>query len=326
MLLMVGLVIVALLACRDDDRPPPCVNCPPSSAGVTLSNAWPNDDQTAWTYRYEYRNWWWAFQPRLYATKDDVPPVPNWSVISDLLSSHAQADSVVISNAEYHLRFDGGITTTRDVEAQNLVEEMVVEVGQRVARPGPRSDRTFLSRLYAARPDLRDDLARYTGWSGTESQATQWVGPWPLLVRGGAWEKTAQWIGTYGDLDALLAWKFLSTDLRRGSEFEHQLVPALADDVYLYAHISGVVEVLTDVGEFDDALECLYIVDYGTITVRNQYNEPVGFYRVFDYGRVIYAPEIGPVYSYERMSVQSGDPPTVGTGESELSILTMTPP
>jgi len=41
---------------------------------------------------------------------------------------------------------------------------------------------------------------------------------------------------------------------------------------------------------------------------------------VVDYGRVIYVPEVGPVYTYERMLVNPGEPSSIGIGERILTL------
>ena len=148
----------------------------------------------------------------------------------------------------------------------------------------------------------------------------------PNLIHGGAWEKTAEWIGTYNDLSARLAWKFLADDITVGSEFSYQLVPDFSDDTFLHGRVHRQMSVETEVGTFEKALDCLYILDWGISTATDTQGEVVGYFRVFDYGRVIYAPTIGPVYSSERWTVEPGNPPTPGLEDfTTILIGTSTP-
>ena len=68
-------------------------------------------------------------------------------------------------------------------------------------------------------------------------------------------------------------------------------------------------------------LECLYVIDYGVMEYRNELGDPLGYVRFFDYGTVIYAPGVGPVYSYERWMVEPGDPITTGLGDLTISLV-----
>jgi hypothetical protein len=109
-----------------------------------------------------------------------------------------------------------------------------------------------------------------------------------------------------------LAWKFLTSNLFTGSEFSYQLMPNFAEDLVLHCRVYRRLTVTTDAGTFLNALDCLYILDYGITTVTDVYGDPKGYIRTYDYGRVIYAPTVGPVYSYERWGVDPGNPPSEG--------------
>jgi hypothetical protein len=70
---------------------------------------------------------------------------------------------------------------------------------------------------------------------------------------------------------------------------------------------------------FPNALECAYIVDYGPQWA-GMPEDPWGYYRVYDYGVVIYAPEVGPVSSYERALVEAGNDESHGVGDKTLML------
>jgi hypothetical protein len=118
------------------------------------------------------------------------------------------------------------------------------------------------------------------------------------MLHGGAWERTPWEIGTYGDLDDQLAWLYLDANLQPRAEFEFQLIPSLADDVFLLCRILGRRTIETQIGRLRGALDCLYVVDYGVAVVFDQ--EPVGYFRLVDYGIVTYVPDVGPVQCLER--------------------------
>ena len=142
----------------------------------------------------------------------------------------------------------------------------------------------------------------------------------PLLIHGGVWRKTDQWIAAYADLDTLPAWKYLEADLSRGHEFTHQLAPSLASDIFLHCRVVGEGRAKTEVCVFKRALDCIYLVDYGVYNLQGPGPDAQGYYRVFDYGRVLYVPGVGPVYAYERMLVCAGDPVGIGLGERHISL------
>jgi hypothetical protein len=75
------------------------------------------------------------------------------------------------------------------------------------------------------------------------------------------------------------------------------------------------ITVETAVGTFKKALDCLYLVDYGVIAVINPQGEILGYVRLIDMGRVVYAPTVGPVYSYERLGIEPGETLSAGLAD-----------
>ena len=140
----------------------------------------------------------------------------------------------------------------------------------------------------------------------------------PQFVHGGVWEKTEDWIGTYGDLDELLAWKFLTSDLSPGTEFSHQLIPSIASNVFLHCRIERIFDARTDVGVLRNALECYYLIDYGVTVLRDFELHVLGYTRAFGYGVVVYAPRVGPVYCHERTMADAADP--IGYSDLEIDL------
>ena len=188
----------------------------------------------------------------------------------------------------------------------------------------------FLARLYAARPDLRGAIRTAYAMAGPAEPGGGYavLPPWgPFLIHGGAWEKTSEYIGTYGDVDQLLAWKFLTSDLSPGTEFTHQLVPSLADNVYLHGRVERTLSWESGIGLHEKCIEVLYIIDYGIVLGTDVTGQPLDYARIVDGGRVVYAPTTGPVYLYEVSFIQPGEALANGARYTELNLFEMhTPP
>lgn len=335
---MITMALVAvLLGCGDEEKGvgPPGENTP----NPTINNIWPNNDGTSWTYQLTQRTWTADFPETTYSDVDSVPPFPPMDEIEALLASHPTGDSIETDEGVYRLKFDGMITTESGVTAQNLTEATYTRTW--MVRPYP-SQGSFYARLFAARPDLRERILASAPITSRIERGTEMplallagelqVRPSPLprellnlmfepvFLHGYAWRKTNAWIGQYGDVDTLLAWKFLEADLTLGHEFTHQLIPSLASDVFLHARVLRSFTLSTELGPFDKCLEVLYAVDYG-ISEASDIHGHTSYYRVFDYGTIVYAPTVGPVYSYERRFVEPGDAFTLGLGDVTLSIV-----
>ena len=280
----------------------------------SIENIWPNEDQTAWAFDYTWdENPYWSIVT--YPDSIDVPPLPDWRKISSLLTTPLLGDSIITAHGTYRMAFNGMATAGGGVTAQNLEEsfEFTRSGAAPVAMP-VSGEAEFLRRLQIARPDLANKLP------GTElaPEAAQLVARNPILIHGGVWEKTSSWIGTYGDIDALLAWKFLTDNLRPGSEFTFQLLPSMADNIYLHCRIDRQLTVKTAVGDLKKAIDCLYLVDLGNSQVFNPTGGSQGYARGIIYGRVIYAPSVGPVYCHERPLADTTD--LMGASDMELTL------
>jgi len=204
------------------------------------------------------------------------------------------------------MQFDGMITTQSGVTAQNLADEFFLEDALGTKRFEPTNKMP-------------------NGPYGIPGGSVQILDV-PNLIHGGVWEKTTEWIGIYNDLSSRLAWKFLPEDITVGSEFSYQLIPEFTDHTFLHGRVHRQFDVETEIGTFEKALDCLYILDWGISAVSDIQGQIVGYIRTFDYGRVIFAPTIGPVYSYERWTVEPGTPPTPGLADFTTSLIGTTIP
>jgi hypothetical protein len=257
--------------------------------------------------------------------------LPSWKEIIDLMDEHHVPDSMMISHAVYGMSFTGDTTSMSGATGQNLRESLDRSTGQIGVPSAACPIHPLIARLYMARPDLRVvledrfDLSQLQGSGAGDGEFTTSVmgcsdPECPILIHGYVWKKTQDWIGTYGDVDTLLAWKFLEADLTAGHEFTHQLVPSLADDVFLHCKVRGKTRISTGYQTFWNGLDCLYIIDYGSWTWTGPGGEELLCCRTIDYGRVIYVPEVGPVHSYERILVGLGEYVGPGFGERILSL------
>jgi hypothetical protein len=276
----------------------------------TLENIWPNDDQRFWEYDFTVRGWNAGMYDTLYETEEEVPPVPSFDYIEDLLESHPIGDDVNTDEGIYRMRFDGDRTSDYGMTGQALEDTLYI-AGMAMYR----DDRVttadiILGRVMPDRGSIRDHIVR-------PLNAAEDILSYPILIHGGIWEKNDAWIGTYCEIDTNLCWRFLTEDLEPGSEFTHQLIPALTDDAFMHCKILSIANV--DIGGevYPNALECAYVVDYGPQWA-SMPKQPAGFFRFYDYGVVIYVPEVGPVYSYERALVEAGNDASTGVGDKTL--------
>jgi hypothetical protein len=305
-------VFLALAACHDE------TGDDPRSA---LWGLWPGEDGSAWSYVYEERVWGELLSLATYPTAGEVPPAPSLAEAAALLGSHAVVEPYETKQATYELELRGLVTTMSGVTAQRLITRM--QTGALRQRDGTdgRGGSALLAQLRAARPDLR---AKLDAEHGAPDPRTDPI-PYPLafipvLLDGYAWARTPDWIGGYGDVDRQPSWRYLEANLEPGAEFTFQLVPSLTDDVFLHSRVLARTTVETPAGMFPDAVVCLYVIDFGVSTVRGDDGTVFGYYQVFTYGTVAYAYGVGPVASYERPLVSTGDPPGPGGGDFTLEL------
>ncbi len=301
-LALLCILILPLLACKDK-----------SSTGVsvpepTLENLWPNEDGASWTYDIEYRTWDMA-APVEYETEDEVPPCPTLPQIEELMRDHPEGANLEVSEGEYELTFNGTISNGHGVTTQ-LLEETIIYNGKTersVALPG------FLGNLRQARPDLAERMDALAAEQqialprGGENPSLFPTG-YPTFLSGHYWEKTEGYIGQYGDLSDQLSWIYLDANFEVDHLIRFQLVPDLDDDIWLSLKTLRQGAVTTTAGRFIKTIEVLYCIDYGVGPYRS-IESPDEFYytRYFDYGRIVYAPEVGPIFSDERILTNIGD-------------------
>ena len=259
----------------------------------------------------------------------DVPPAPSVWDLAALLRSESRGKPELTPGGTsesgiWTLRFDGRITTRSGAQGQNLTETLLFDSpsGAMRTRGETRvvSDTAlpaFWSHLAVARPDLVPALRTRVGLT---TQAAADVPGGSLLLHGGAWEKTADHIGTYGDLNRTIAWLYLVADVEPGTTFDLQLVPDLAFDVWLHALVLP-PRYTTHPKPAPGAVQVLYLIDYGASQATSSTGEPLGAFRTIEYGTVTYDPQVGPVGSFDRGLFPGLGPPPAGAQiETRLSL------
>jgi hypothetical protein len=165
-------------------------------------------------------------------------------------------------------------------------------LGMHEGGPAPTSHFPgILGAVWQARPDLRPALeSKYGARSATTAI---WL---PTLLHGGYFMKTAPSIQLWQVDSNHPTWTYLENNLVVGATFTLQLVPEIADDVFLYGSVEAVdATVQTLAGSFDHAVRIGYRVDYGWF----QPPKTSDRVRAETTGHVHYVPDVGPVELHE---------------------------
>jgi hypothetical protein len=275
-----------------------------------LDDLWPNDNLHAWSFSYRSEESL-AAGPTIYPTAAQVPAAPSPEEVLPAL--HMPFTGSNVHNGDYTLIFDGQTTTASGATGQNLRETLVLRGTALVPTTVPDLRQRLMARVARARPDLRRRIVAL----GDYTRVADTLTTYPLLVHGGCWEKTLDHIGTYGDLDRQLAWKFLDADTKQGASFRMQLLPSITTDVFLTGWVVPRKERGADAK--GKALEVVYVIDYGVSQALDQSGGVIGYFRAIGYGSVIYVPGQGPVSSLERTLAWVEHP------EQPIAQITITP-
>ncbi len=84
----------------------------------------------------------------------------------------------------------------------------------------------------------------------------------------------------------------------------------------------GAVPVVTPYGVHANAVEYAYVLDYGVLEAPT--SAGTRYHRLWDFGRVTWVPELGPVSLYERINLRVGDVQGLSNGERRLRLLDRT--
>lgn len=281
------------------------------ASSPALDLLWPNADHSHWDFQLVRRSW--GGDMVLFPTAAAVPPAPSIQDIAAVVDSAPIGRPTGADTTLWRFEFDGMITTESGAVGQRVITEIVDAASPHGRAEAPRGE--FWRRLAIARPDLRERIAKLA----PQALAARGVSFEPVFLDGYAWAKTPLNIGGYGALDRNLSWLYLEARLRPGHAFILPLVPSLAHDVFLHGLMLPRRSVLTPAGEFT-AVVCLYLIDYGISEATDATGNPLGYWRTYDYGLVAYAPEVGPVFGYERRMLTAGVPESVGWGDLTLRL------
>jgi hypothetical protein len=224
-----------------------------------------------------------------------------------LYDQHAETffgvPSTVDNQARLHL--DGTTTAPVGIAAQNLKGEVAWPPAATLATmgvPGTVTD-PLLRRLWIARPDLRTRIERT---ASEEPCVSNGIPDWqPLLLTGGlAYRQTNDEIAAWRcDLANTRAWLWLTSDLTPGHETIQQLLPDLANDLFLHVTVGPIENVTVPAGTYANSLRIDYLVDYGESMCTSPTGEPLGVSHSKTTGYVHYALGVGPVDCFEEFTI-----------------------
>jgi len=288
-------VLPLLTGCNDDD----CPTCGGGKVTATLANVWPHADGNAWTYAGTYTE---ATLPDGIGWQEGNPlPLPSMEDLHAALQQ-APGDSVTgETDFTYRLAFAGNITTESGATGQHLTSTVFLPApGKAGAVEARTGDGDPLLQLVArARPDLREAIRDRYGLADKDLLGS----PRPLFLGGYAFAYEDSGYYSYGDLDLLHSWTYLQDGVEPGTAFSQQLIPAIANDVWLYGRVWSVGDVTVGGRTFPGAVECMYVVDLGEQMVTDETGASLGTFHGWMSGTIVYAPEVGPVAARERSAL-----------------------
>jgi len=196
--------------------------------------------------------------------------------------------------SEAVLWFDGEVPTAGG-PAQMLHGTHPVPAGKAVRFPHD----PFLTQLWKARPDLRHAIATRAG-NGLTGDGTGW---YPLLLQDGYFMKSATNIQMWQPDWDHPTWTYLTDNLNPGAEFTQQLIPEIADNVFLHGTVEAVNAIVqTDAGVFNHAVRMRYVIDFGLTPATDEDGTPHGLFRSETAGHVHFVPGVGPVELLEEFT------------------------
>lgn len=290
-------LLLSLTACNDDDD---CPTCPTGAAPhATMANIWPHADGNSWIFEMAYKEY---SDPAAFVALGDtsnLPDPPTMATLHAELQEPLPGTPSYTASAIFRFAFNGEVVTESGVTAQQVEETLFLEGSAN------KSGRTVLIqnasqrllRLVAqGRPDLRDAILPFMD---TNSKDLEDVSGHMFL---GGYAFAAEDTGYfgYGDIDANHSWVYLGSSLEVGTEFSIQLLPAFTDDIWLYGRIWSQGNLTVGSRQFENVVECMYLVDFGQQDIIDEEGNLVGTFNPYLYGTTHFAPEVGPIKGLER--------------------------
>lgn len=177
-----------------------------------------------------------------------------------------------------------GTTETAGGTAQNLV-------GWHSAPQGaaPTNLPPLYRNLWRARPDLRQAIEKQV----IKNSEDTWA---PLFLHEGYFKELPTKFEMWQDSWDHSTWTYMTDALHVGSKFKHQLVPELADNVFLHGTVDfDDAIVVTPAGTFTGAVKIAYELDYGESVGTDEQGQEIGLFSSASLGHVYYVPHVGPV-------------------------------
>jgi hypothetical protein len=146
--------------------------------------------------------------------------------------------------------------------------------------------------LALARPDL---AARLGASRRTPTSASS-----GLVIHDAALIRiAADELAAYREESGSRGWLYLPATPVAGRTFQLQLIPDIADSVFLYGTVVGTSDISTPGASFSGSLRVRYVVDYGWGDITDENGVRLGRARARTRGDMFYAPEVGPVLARE---------------------------
>lgn len=270
------------------------LTAPAFAQGPMMGAYWPNDDGRVWHF-----------------------------------AQHYQDDGSSIDN-QVRLVFDGTTTAPTGITGQYLRDEVLgalaVTPALAAAIPDP-----FLRQVWLARPDLRARVMQAATEVPCPPNATP--GAYGVLLRSARTfvVSPSEIVSWRCDPADTRSWLYLVSNLSIGNTFTLQLVPDLADNIYLHGTIAAHEDVHVPGGDYINCLRVDYVVDYGLSSCTDAVGTPQGTSRAETRGSVDYAANVGPVRSveefipYVEMTGTCAAPGDVGRAFASTSLMLLSP-
>jgi hypothetical protein len=268
---------------------------PSAAQPPTMEQLWPNVDGLSWSYDQHYE---------LYGS-----------------------DPQVVDN-QLRVFFDGTTTAAGGIQTQYLHQELLsgpsagalpVDAALVVAIPDP-----LLRAVWVARPDLRARIEQAV--ADAPCPVSQAPGGYAVLLGGEfAWLRTANEVAAWRCNSAnTRSWQWLVSDLTIGNTFTLQLIPDITSDVFLHATIAALEPATVPAGTFAGCVRVDYVVDYGLSECTDESGNSGGTFRSETRGHVHFAPDVGPVDSFEQFIPYAEATGTCGAGQIGAPLATIT--
>lgn len=129
--------------------------------------------------------------------------------------------------------------------------------------------------------------------------------PYPLKEM--RWQRSGGRIAGYGASESEVVWIYMDGEPGPGPEFELQLIPGLADNIFLRGKVKALRTCAVLGEDVRNCVECVYAIDMGVVARTDEGGQVTGYGRPYIYGLMVYAPEIGPAYCRERRILQADE-------------------